>query len=521
MTVELTLAIVATLDLCLKYGKEIKKLCSAIRHAGDEFEERILRVENAWLRCSEQLNFFRRIQTKMDEDHQELHWRTLLVLQEKLLTVKNILSRCSTPGEPTTHGHPEGIIARPWKYGFKKKSIDEAIRDLEIWQKQADASWFLILRMADRQLDLELRDGHSGVAVSIPSTLAIRASHQEPSSEAPSLTLPSDFPGMITCVIPFSHLKLVKQADPSLDQSGVYVLNILDPYEPSHYQIAKKNVRDLARRLQHDEPKTFGLLQCKGFFSEKTEAHGVKHITFTVIFRVPQQLSTPRSLRDVLLNDPPGSLSRRFDMARDLVKSINYVHTFGFVHKNVHPGAFLAFQSSEDASLSVFLAGFDSFRKEDGRTRRLGDDSVEKGLYRHPSRQGLNPEAEYIMQHDIYSLGVCLLEIGLWRSFISYDSKGEKPMLSDAFDLPTELSQQETLRFVRTSAAGHLLLLAREKLSSCMGDKYADVVQTCLTCLDPDNNDFGDQSEFEDEDGIQVGVRYIEKVLIKLNTLYV
>lgn len=305
---------------------------------------------------------------------------------------------------------------------------------------------------------------------------------------------------------------MVKQADPSLDQSGVYILNILDPYEPSHYQIAKKNVRNLARRLQHDEPKTFGLLQCKGFFSEKTEAHGVKHITFTVVFRVPQQLSTPRSLRDVLLNDPPGSLSRRFDMARDLVKSINYVHTFGFVHKNVHPGAFLAFQSSEDASLSVFLAGFDSFRKEDGRTRRLGDDSVEKGLYRHPSRQGLNPEAEYIMQHDIYSLGVCLLEIGLWRSFISYDSKGEKPMLSDAFDLPTELSQQETLRFVRTSAAGHLLLLAREKLSSCMGDKYADVVQTCLTCLDPDNSDFGDQSEFEDEDGIQVGVRYIEKV---------
>lgn len=44
-----------------------------------------------------------------------------------------------------------------------------------------------------------------------------------------------------------------------------------------------------------------------------------------------------------------------------------------------------------------------------------------------------------------------------------------------------------------------------------MGTRYSDIVETCLTCLDPDNNGFGDESEFEDEDGILVGVRYIEK----------
>jgi hypothetical protein len=45
-----------------------------------------------------------------------------------------------------------------------------------------------------------------------------------------------------------------------------------------------------------------------------------------------------------------------------------------------------------------------------------------------------------------------------------------------------------------------------------MGDKYSGVVVHCLTCLDDDNKDFGDKSEFEDEDGIAIGVRYIEKV---------
>ena len=39
------------------------------------------------------------------------------------------------------------------------------------------------------------------------------------------------------------------------------------------------------------------------------------------------------------------------------------------------------------------------------------------------------------------------------------------------------------------------------------------MVETCLTCLDKDNIDFGDEDEFADEDGVVLGVRYIEKVL--------
>ena len=45
-----------------------------------------------------------------------------------------------------------------------------------------------------------------------------------------------------------------------------------------------------------------------------------------------------------------------------------------------------------------------------------------------------------------------------------------------------------------------------------MGDTYTEVVINCLTCLDEDNEDFGNPEEFEDEDGVQIGVRYIEKV---------
>jgi hypothetical protein len=57
-----------------------------------------------------------------------------------------------------------------------------------------------------------------------------------------------------------------------------------------------------------------------------------------------------------------------------------------------------------------------------------------------------------------------------------------------------------------------LLSLARGELQRRMGTRYSEVVVTCWTCLDPENEDFGDEAEFQDEDGIEVGVGYIEKV---------
>lgn len=58
----------------------------------------------------------------------------------------------------------------------------------------------------------------------------------------------------------------------------------------------------------------------------------------------------------------------------------------------------------------------------------------------------------------------------------------------------------------------HLIALAKRDLPKRMGERYETVVVNCLTCLDQENADFGDQSEFEDVDGVLVGVKYIEKV---------
>ena len=48
---------------------------------------------------------------------------------------------------------------------------------------------------------------------------------------------------------------------------------------------------------------------------------------------------------------------------------------------------------------------------------------------------------------------------------------------------------------------------------------YTNIVVSCLACLDKSGGAFGDISEFGDEDGILVGVRYIEKANSKMLSL--
>jgi len=114
-------------------------------------------------------------------------------------------------------------------------------------------------------------------------------------------------------------------------------------------------------------------------------------------------------------------------------------------------------------------------------------------------------------QHDIYSLGICLLEIGLWRSFVSISLSGLYTA-SEVLQLPPSKNEPLTTPLERKSIKDHLVNLARTQLPRRMGSRYAEIVITCLTCLDRGNEDFGDEEEFQDDDGITIGVRFIEKV---------
>ena len=487
-----------------RYSRILVEMCAAFKGAETEINERILCVESHWKRTTMQLEFIKRVWKGLDEEHQMIQTQILQVLNSKLSIIISKFGKLSKkrPGDRVTE-RQVGEIKR-WNYIRIKQHLDKSIEDLALWQKMFDPSWYLILRVSSPFIDQELSRNGSAVS-SFTGADRVRDAVREQPLQTVSIFLPKE--GLETArirEIPYTSTKCMQNA-------GTDKWLVVDriPCDPAvDISLVTRDVRELARKLKSVDSLTFGILQCHGVV-RVIQPGSKRPSSFDFIFRIPRGLSyEPRSLRTYLSSNLILTLTDRFELAKQIAKSVSYVHTLGFVHKNVRPETVLGFQNNESGFDSFFLVGFESIRTADGRTLRSGDSTWEKNFYRHPHRQGLNPENIYTMQHDIYSLGVCLLEVGLWKSFLRYEDDVIAPLPASALGVASGGPEFEQPALMEE----HLIALANCDLPNRMGERYKKVVVNCLTCLDEDNADFGDQSEFEDLDGVLVGVKYIEKV---------
>lgn len=405
------------------------------------------------------------------------------------------------------------------KYLWKKSGIAGAIKDLQTWQALTDQSWFLFMAIADPEIDSALDTDGSSTLSLIPSASTIRSSLKMGTSlSGAKLMLPhGEVERMEILDIAFSDAKTAKR-NHSSGSSACYVLNEISGLQSppgsqfSRYAIAKEDSGKLASKLQHKNPEKFRLLTCKGFTLSGTKADP----KITLILRAPPDLSPhPRSLRSLLLGTGfPDSLTQQLDIAKELANAVGYVHVFGFVHKNIRPESILCFSRPDGTFTSTFLVGFELFRRDMGWTQRLGDTAPDKNLYRHPSRQGINPAWNYTMQHDIYSLGVCLLEIGLWKSFVNYGpTSNEKTFLvPQVLGFPAGISDLQLAKSLAAEGKERLVSLAQKELPRHMGTKYSEVVITCLKFMDEEDAEISKDVKSENGQGILVGIHYIEKV---------
>ncbi|EKJ68655.1 hypothetical protein FPSE_11166 [Fusarium pseudograminearum CS3096] len=389
-------------------------------------------------------------------------------------------------------------------YAFKKKSIDESISELEKWQSTFDISWLLILKVANQTL----ATGDQMIATQerLPNVTEglISQSHPKPEADRAVFLRPDGIDMSTASLITFCEARHFTKGSESL------ILDSLTCSSTSKISrsLVVKDVKSLAQKLYAHQDPGYGLFKCKGVLKRDTRDQNEDQLNFTLVFKVPRYLLEPRSMRKMLLRaECPNSLSEVVRIGQELAKAVSYIHLLDFVHKKICPESILLLRHIEKDYLAAYLVGFQKFRKDGGMTSLLGSSDWPQMLYCHPKRYGQRPEDAYIMQHDIYSLGVCLLEIGLWESLVRYGESGQL--------VPSQLIKD----YLPSSGMGsieslkqHLVMLARTRLPRRIGSKYAEIVETCLTCLDDGNADFGDESEFLDADGVLVGVRYIEKL---------
>ncbi|KAM0449150.1 hypothetical protein ACHAO4_007812 [Trichoderma viride] len=550
------LGLIGTIDTAYHWGTDLVALCKAFANAETRLRESVVRVEACWLKIQLQLEFLRRLEPQLSEWHKNIQQQALEILLQKLHATNTRLSGLVKKSDALPNGAGEKTIiveVKRLKYAFMKDRLADTITDLEIWQGIFDPSWFFMMKIAGPAVDQQLyfmSQQQQSVSIHeaktlIPATQQLRRALKPINDDGTRKTiflLPGGLNAESVQSLAYSPVRIARRAD----NGELVVLDPITCISRENINSALRDIRNFARRLKHTDPFTFGLLECKGILNEDGSdtkpGTDIPPTGLSFVFRMPPTHSYAQSLRHRLLSGPNGehdSLSARFDLARQLVNAISYVHLYEFVHKNIRPETILILSRGNGSANTgrgeemAILVGFDVLRNAEGKTNRLGDDDWEKNLYRHPQRQGKTLKTDYNMRHDIYSVGVCLLEIGLWGSFVEYDKVDEKDpsWLGTTNFRPSSLGSKLAAEgdgmsgreFLKSPerVKDRLLQLARGTLRRSMGNKYGKVVETCLTCLDKDNEVFGDDEEFKDEDGFAIGAMYIEKVVQKLGEISV
>ena len=409
---------------------------------------------------------------------------------------------------------------------WAKDPLQKSIEDLERWNNIFQPSWYsaaLSLKtslpryMADICLDTEVSAGRLErlcQALEIESEDA-KCSHKLPIFvEDPGLRILSE--------IQFSTSALAS-SEKALGKPMI-VDTVNGAPKGSSLVLDSKDLRNLGRKLSVVDPLTFGLLKCEGIVKREDEDGELSECRF--LFDIPSGLVQPLSLRKMLLGPSVLALSERLHLAKVLARAVMFVHNLEFVHKNIRPETIVVLKDQSAPVNHPFLLGFEEFRTVDRPTTSRGTLPWEKNLYRHPSRQGINVVNKTHMQHDMYSLGVCMLEIGLWSSFVTPGERG----LFDSVDSLTGCTPSKNLAIEECLQWGDqrkkawkikdsLVAIAESRLPIDMGGIYTEVVLTCLNAWQDENNLFGDKKMYMDSDGIVVGVKYSEKIIMKLEEI--
>lgn len=476
----------------------------AYENAAHEISETSDILDHYGFRIETQLQLLQVNWNTLEPQYQDTQARLLRRLQAKLqaaaLELDEVNSDRRVSNKLLHFLRPDQVHSKKLKYALHVQTVlRTTIDEVERWAGLFDTSWFLLTRNFEMmQLVQETlqskRNSDGGFALQsiTVQSQALPSSHGM--ERIPIFLPPRD---LTTTSIPFSQARQI------YEHSSMKILDTRRFDRPQNPETTANDVRILACALQKVDPAISGLLQCKGVI-KSTSADSCT-LQYDFIFRVPQALSQPRGLRGILIEANTTPLNERIHLAKSLAHAVGFLHNIRLVHKNISPETCIVFHKDTLTLGIPFLVGLDRFRLADGQSLRAGDDDWAKNIYRHPTRQGTSPEDRYIMQHDVYSLGVLLLEIDLWASFVT--EAGE----------PTEtLAEVSAIvtkdRRMRANQTKKILIEMAHHLLPKVDVTYRNVVLACLTCLDKENNLFGDEAEFTDQDGIIVGVRYIEKV---------
>ena len=234
----------------------------------------------------------------------------------------------------------------------------------------------------------------------------------------------------------------------------------------------RRRTQNLTKILNTDlRPLNLAILHCVGYLERASDTTGYA-------FRLPPGVEpgqSPVTLHHLLCNVKKPDLGERFQLAKALVSTVFEIHNLGWLHRNIQPKNILFWpkpNSKVETDISKpYLIGFDISRSNLPKgfsvkpLSHTGDD-----LYRHPLYKGAERHS-FQPSFDMYSLGIVLYEIGVWRCITV--NPWAAPSISKLRLIPSyPLDPRYIENLVENGSVG--------ELKSFMGMKYQDAVLACL-----------------------------------------
>jgi len=324
-------------------------------------------------------------------------------------------------------------IVRKLRFGFSDKAkFEQVLQELEVWNER------LFRAVQVKIIQIEVHNRPSSGSSGRPSAIMDKLQQSNIVDDVRSLGLASDLQLAQLSLAPptnstptqleIFNFSAFEEAAVVMRSNTRRLVQLSDRYALLEYKefnadergrpppSSSARINQLSRILQKPKSDRYHTLQCDGYYC----SNGY----FVLIFTLPNSMSPSYTTLSDRLQQSAPALEGRFYLARQLCATLIQLHTVGWVHKSFRSDNCLFFPSNSSGSVAgskdFCLSGWEYSRPELEFSSRLPEaEDIAQNIYRHPHQWGL-PTVKFSKTHDVYSLGVVLLEIGRWKRAIAF-----------------------------------------------------------------------------------------------------